>query len=324
MIQEKYLVTGASGFIGGRLYDELLNKGSDVIGLCNATNVPNLIACDLTNIEKLQGLLNGVTCIFHCAGYAHAQESNGDQHKENCWLVNYEGAVNLVDIAARTGVKKIINLSSVKAIGEGGNLCIDERYPVAPVSEYGKSKLAAENYLLKVGQMAKMHVVNLRIPLVYGRGSKGGILSLANFVKKYKRVHFGKVNNLRSVIHIEDLMDLMLLVSEDSRASGEIFIATGPQNVSTDEIVNQMRYCFGINQHSISVPCWFLRAIAFGLPLFGRLFGCNLPYPLNGLNSLIESAWYSSHKLEYLLGWKAKVNLQEGIKEMLLAENVHP
>ena len=129
----------------------------------------------LAIIPALTAACAGVETVFHCAGYAHAFSAlSGDdaaRHRE----INFEGTRNLVEAAGQAGVKRFVFLSSVKAMAEPGAACADEDFPGEPATAYGQAKRAAEAAVLEAGRRYGMHVVNLRLAMVYGAGGRGNL-----------------------------------------------------------------------------------------------------------------------------------------------------
>jgi nucleoside-diphosphate-sugar epimerase len=161
------LITGATGFIGRHL----LQAGDRAL-----VRVPHglvgEITGDLLAPKSLPTACEGIDTIFHCAGYAHAfTSSDPDAH----WRINFEGTSNLLAAAGEAGVRRFVFLSSVKAMAEPGDESADEDWPGEPITPYGRAKRAAEDVVREVGAKYGMHVVNLRLAMVYGRGGRGNL-----------------------------------------------------------------------------------------------------------------------------------------------------
>ena len=120
------LVTGASGFVGGRLM-AALGREEDVRALLRRPGaMPSAAVGDLLDPASLRAACEGIESVFHCAGYAHVfSSSDPDIH----WRINYEGTRNLLVAAGEAGVRRFVFLSSVKAMAEPGDACVDEDWP---------------------------------------------------------------------------------------------------------------------------------------------------------------------------------------------------
>lgn len=258
---------------------------------------------DLLDPASLATACKGIDTVFHCAGYAHAfASSDPDVH----WRINFEGTRNLVDAAGKAGVKRFVFLSSVKAMAEPGDECIDEDWPSEPNTPYGKAKRAAEDAVLEAGVRYDMHVVNLRLAMVYGHGGRGNLERMARGIRAGWFPPLPETGNKRSLVHVDDVVEVMRLVAERPEANGRTYIVADPRAYSGREIYDTIRAVLRAPTLHWSVPAGVMRAV-----------GC-----LNGrlgeiVDRLMGSACYSSARIERELGWRARIGLKEGLQEMM-------
>jgi len=168
------LVTGATGFIGRRLCAVLKQHGSHVraLGRGERDGLWNrFIRADLAQGVPADAL-HDVDTVFHLAGKAHAL-SETSQDEAEYFRINTEGTRRLLEVAGEAGVRRFVFFSSVKAMGEGGDACLDESAACCPETPYGKSKLAAEHLVLNGGYVPEPVV--LRLSMVYGPTRKGNL-----------------------------------------------------------------------------------------------------------------------------------------------------
>jgi nucleoside-diphosphate-sugar epimerase len=303
------LVTGASGFIGRRLVrpgDRFLTRKADVTGDANVG--------DLLDPVSLSLACEGVDTVFHCAGYAHAFSSSDPQEHQR---INFEGTRNLVEAAAQGGVKRFVFLSSVKAMVEPGDHCVDEDWPGEPITAYGKAKREAERAVLDVGGQHGMHVVNLRLAMVYGRGGRGNLERMARGIEAGWFPPLPETHNKRSLVHVDDVVSAIRLVAAHPRAKGRTYIVSGSQAYSGQQIYEAIRSALGMPAARWHVPVWVLRSGGLVGNVLSTLTG--RPFLLNSeaVSRLLGSECYSSARIESELGWKATVCLEDGLKEML-------
>lgn len=295
----KTLVTGATGFIGQRLmmqdYRALVR---------NPAGFEHEVIGNLLDRRSLEDACKDIEVIFHCAGHAHAFSSNfSNIHYD----VNFVGVKNLLEVACHAGVKRFIFLSSVKAMAEPSENCVDENWPGEPLSQYGRAKRAAEDIALKLGAQYGMHVVNLRLAMVYGFGSRGNLERMARAIKSGWFPAPPETGNKRSLIHVQDVIDVMHLVAEKSEANGKTYIVADPQPYSSREIYQAIRIALGMSSApTFTVPLSLLRAV-------GRV---NIRLS-EVVDRLIGSACYCPARLEHELGWRPQIGLNDGLKEML-------
>jgi len=312
------LITGATGFIGGRLLLRLLQNGANSCRLLTRHQQEGEPWCfaDLVNPAGLLFACNGIDRVFHCAGHAHAFASLSDADADLHWRINFEGTRNLVEAAGQAGVKRFVFLSSVKVMGEPGEACADEDFPGQPATAYGQSKRAAEDAVLEAGKRYSMHVVNLRLAMVYGSGGRGNLERMGRLVRRGWFPPLPETGNHRSMVHVDDVIAAMCLVADDDRACGRTYILAGPQAPSGRQLYEIMRVVLGLPRCRWRVPASVLHGAARCGDGLEALLGRRFPFDSEVLHRLLGSAWYSPARIERELGWRGKVSLDEGLREM--------
>lgn len=314
------LISGATGFIGRRLLDAFVKDDLPVRTLSRKPHwvtSGNCVVADLADKISLTAVSDGIESIFHCAGYAHSFSSLSGDDAAMHWQVNFEGTRNLVEAAGQAGVKRFVFLSSVKAMAEPGDLCADEDFPGDPGAAYGQAKRAAENAVLAAGQRYGMHVVNLRLAMVYGAGGRGNLERMGRLVGRGMFPPLPETGNHRSLVHVDDVISAMLLVARDERAAGRTYIVASPDAPSGRALFDALRTAQGLPPCTWSVPESVLRSAAkLGDGLEGFLKR-RLPLDTEALDRLLGSAWYSPARIQRELGWRAQVSLASGLSEML-------
>lgn len=312
------LVSGATGFIGQRLVSGLLADGQACRQLVRGqVGGESAVVAELADQDALAKACSGVASVFHCAGYAHAFSSLSGDDSVRHWAVNFEGTRNLVEAAGQAGVKRFVFLSSVKAMAEPGEICADENFPGEPETAYGQSKLAAEQAVLAAGQCFGMHVVNLRLAMVYGAGGRGNLERMGRLVKRGIFPPLPETGNHRSLVHVDDVVSAMRLVAGDDRANGQTYIVAAQEAPSGRGLFDALRLVQGMAPCNWSVPVSVLRAAARLGDGVEKLAGRRLPLDSEVVDRLLNSAWYSPARIERELGWRAQVFLKDGLVEML-------
>ena len=293
---QKILVTGASGFIGTRL------KRPNDIGLVRQlSDGCGYICGDLLDVDSLMHACRGIDVIYHCAGYAHAfRRSNPSLH----WKINFEGTQNLLKAASLCGVKKLIYLSSVKAGEEN------------PTS-YGKSKLAAEKEILKYGKEFGIHVVNLRLSMVYGGGSRGNLERMIWGIKRGWFPPLPEFNNYRSLIHVNDVISAVYFVTNCQKANGNTYVLTDGGQYSTHHLYQEIRKGLGLPPARRFISKFFLKYLGVFGDLIGAITSINFPLNSEVVGRLTQSEVYISDKIRRELGWQPRVSLAEGLRESI-------
>lgn len=321
-IRNGCLVTGATGFIGSHLIAAFRQRDGKIAALTRgrhaqlfARDVSPRIA-DLACPSSLSGVCQDVDTVIHLAGYAHTEDANSVHSAAIHQQITVEGTRALLAEATRAGVKRFVFASSVKAMGEGGPDCLDESSTAQPGSTYGRAKLDAEQLILEAGKHG-MHTSIVRFPVVYGHGNKGNITRMIRAIDRRYFPPFPKVDNRRSMVHVADAVQALLLASDQSEANGQVYIATDGQAYSTREIYEAI--CHALVR---PIPRW---SIPMSLLKLGALAGDAIewmsgrPMPLNRciLSKLLGSAWYSSDKISRELGFRPQHTLYEALPEMI-------
>jgi nucleoside-diphosphate-sugar epimerase len=301
------LVTGASGFIGSHL-----RHGN--IAMVRGAAQAGEISADLLDFDSLKRACIGIDTIIHCAGYAHAFD---DKDPERYWRINFEGTKNLLQAASESDVKRFIFLSSVKASESVGAEYAGNSLINRPLSPYGLSKRAAEVEVLNVGQASDMHVVNLRLAMVYGHGGKGNLERMAHAIKKGWFPPLPKTDNRRSVVHVNDVISAIYACAKNPLANGKTYVVCDLSCYSTKEIYDTIRRELKLPLQRFTVPILSLRAGGQLGDWMQRILKRSLPLNSDVISKLIDSECYSAEPLKQELGWSTSINLTEGIREML-------
>ena len=303
------LISGANGFIGRRLVE----NEHRLLVRTRSTRANELVG-DLLAPESLAAACKNIDTILHCAGFAHAF-GRGDAQAH--WRINFEGTRNLVDAAGQAGVGRFIFLSSVKAMADPGRVSADEDWPGVPTTPYGQAKRAAEDAVLEAGVRYGMHVVNLRLAMVYGRGGRGNLQRMAQGMRAGWFPPLPETGNRRSLVHVDDVVAALRLVADRPEASGRTYIVADPQAYSGRQIQDAISAVLHRQTRGWAISEGLLRTSGrWGDRLEGWL---RRPLPLNSavISRLLDSECYTPTRIERELGWRARIGLMEGLREML-------
>lgn len=309
----KVLVTGASGFVGSALCSNLLKCGHDVIGTVRklpvslVSGVNYKIVGDLgTDAAWCDDIFSGVEIIIHCAARVHVMNEYVQDPLKEFRRINTQGTETLARIAAKTGVKRLIFLSSVKVNGESSSLSspIDEMSPAVPKDYYGISKLEAERSLLNIADETGLEAVIFRLPLVYGPGVKGNFLRLFKMVDRGIPLPLSLVENLRSQINLDNLTDVVGVCLADHRVIGKTYMVSDSKDISTAQLITEMAHAL---ERPVRLwPCP-LRLIEMAGTLVGRS---------DEVSRLLGSLRINSKKIYSELGWVPPHTLTQGLSQI--------
>jgi len=208
-------------------------------------------------------------------------------------------------------------VSSVKAGGEGSDMCLDEAMEDNPQTPYGRTKLEAERLVFKFAREHDIHAVVLRLPLVYGPGQKGNLVRMLEAVAARRFPPPPEFGNHRSMVHVEDVAQAAILAAETTEANVQTYIVTDGRPYSTREVYSLMRAALGRRKPRLGVPVRALRAAARLGDMMGHIRGRRFFFDSEALEKLACSAWYSSRKLETELGFKPVYDLEKALPDMV-------
>lgn len=316
------LVTGATGFIGQHLTNELIARGVAVRVLTrSAGRVPaawqatsvTLRVADLLDSQTLRDACDGVDAIFHLA--SHIECSNTDI-SEGHFRLSVQGTKALLNEAERSAVKRFVYASSVKAMGEVTQGCADEHTEARPISSYGKAKLLAEQLIASVDR-SRMQTANLRLPMVYGVNRKVNLMRMIAAIDRGRFPPLPETGNKRSMVHVDDVVQAFMLAAEIPARNGQTYIVTDGQAYSTRQIYEAICRSLGRRVPRWICPVFALKLVGVSGDLVARVTGWNPQVTSEAVAKLVGSAWYSCAKIQRELGYRPLRDLYSAIPEMV-------
>ncbi len=298
----KCLVTGATGFIGRRLCQQLAAQGHTVVPLSKRGGPleggqPST-AVDLARSAPDESVLRGVDVVFHLAGIAHQRAPESDYA-----ALNFRGTLRLARACAASGVNCFVFLSSVKAMGSPPSQAVrGESDCELPTDAYGLSKWQAERALLDEFAGGGMSVVIVRPALVYGAQVKGNLQSLAKAVRR--GLPRPPRRGRRSMIALADLVELLCVIAQRPPVGEHTWIACGADAYSTRDIYDLLRRARGKGRGVGWLPHGLWRLAAWLIDrgsgrsppaTYDRLFGTEL---YSNAAVLRDTAWRPLTRLE--------------------------
>nr|BBJ04622.1 UDP-glucose 4-epimerase [Marinobacter nauticus] len=314
---KKVLTTGATGFIGSMVVCQLEAEGYQVIAPVRNAELCGSIALETPVVGNVDGetdwgrVLPGVDVVVHCAARAHIMADRASDPLAEFRKVNVDGTLRLARQAAEEGVHRFIFISSVKVNGELSS----EQAPFypndapAPEDAYGISKWEAEQGLKTIARETGMEVVIVRPPLVYGPGVKGNFASMVKLVRKGVPLPLGSIHNKRSLVAVDNLVDLIVTCIDHPAAANQVFMVSDGQDVSTSELLRELGKAMGKSARLVPVPAGVLM---LGATVLGKRAVAHRV--LGSLQVDISDA-------KALLGWEPPVSMQEGLRRCFTTEN---
>lgn len=283
---KKILITGANSYIGTS-FEKYMAQWPDQY---------QVDTIDMIDGSWRNQSFAGYDAVYHVAGIAHSDNGKiTDERRSLYYTVNTDLAIKTAKKAKADGVGQFIFMSSIIVYGDsatiGKSKVITKDTPLAPANSYGDSKVQAEKGILPLNDDS-FKVVILRPPMIYGPGSKGNYPVLSKLAQKLPV--FPAVNNQRSMIYIENLMEFVRLMVENEEQG--IFFPQNAEYSNTTEMVKLIAQAHGKKIMIIPGFTWTLKLLSHVTGLVDKAFGslcydmCMSGYYANyHMNSLVES-----------------------------------
>lgn len=308
----KVLVTGARGLVGAAVLQRLMTiEGVRALGsvrgaVRSSKAGASLVAVgDLSDSTDWSAALAGVNAVIHTAARVHVMDETVAEPLTEFRRVNVQGTLNLARQAAASGVRRFVFVSSIKVNGEAtqpGRPFSAADVP-APLDPYGVSKMEAEQALLELGRQTGMEVVIVRPPLVYGPGVKANFAAMVRWVGRGVPLPLGRLQNARSLVALDNLVDLLALCLTHPAAAGQVFLASDGEDVSVTELLRRLGRAMGRPARLLPIPgAW----IEWAATLVGKRAVAQ---------RLCGSLQVDIEKTRQLLGWRPPLSLDHGLKK---------
>ncbi len=311
MFLPRILITGASGFIGKRLTERL---AYDTVYSVRASSrnrdfgwpsgVEGAYVSEISDETEWRPSLEGCEVVVHLAAQVHQMRNQAEDTLLEFRRVNVEGTLNLAKQAAACGVRRFVFLSSVKVHGESTmpNQAFTAFVPPNPEDTYAQSKWEAEQGLLALGTETGMKVTVLRPSLVYGPEVPGNFGSLLRWLKFGIPLPFGSINNRRSLVALDNLVDLIVTCVDHPRAANQTFLVSDGEDLSTTQLLRRTAMALGVTERLLPVPS----------PLLDMVFRL-LGKPELSVR-LLGSLQVDLTPTKETLGWTPPLSVEEGLR----------
>jgi nucleoside-diphosphate-sugar epimerase len=310
-------VTGASGFVGSHLVRQLVLDGYAVRALVRAPWGTAESDLELFQVNwqgaatEWAEALRGVDVVVHLAARTHAIHERGRESLDEYRRVNVGGTQSLAAGAVAAGVRRLIFVSTIKVNGE-----CTEAQPYratdspAPEDPYGISKWEAEQVLAQIAGTGGIESVIIRPPLIYGRGVKGNFARLCRMIRRGYVLPFGAINNRRSLVSVENLVDLVSCCITHTEAAGKTFLVSDDSDLSTPQLIRSIADAMGTRARLIAVPRSWLRVA-------GRISGRS-----EEMVRLLGSLQVDIEHTRRVLSWSPATSVSEGLRNAVSSESI--
>lgn len=316
----KYLITGATGFLGPYLVNRLISEGHTCRCLVRSTRkspLPDhpgieLVEGDITRPETLEGIAGDMNTVLHMATLGHM--SNFSVTESMFEAVNLHGTINIMREAMRAGVLRVVHCSTVAAMGICDENPANEQSPCRPHHPYGRSKRKAEKEVIRLVREENLPACIVRFSMVYGPGDPRDMLKLARLARKGLFPKIGNKPKLTPLIHAEDAVTGLLLAA-DKGQPGEIYLLTNAQSEPFDDIRKMLQAAMDSRRWPLYVPEWAALLAAAILEKGFTAMGKVPPVARKNIESTLADRVFSIDKARKELGFEPAVDPRQGLME---------
>lgn len=304
----KFLVTGATGFIGKELLKHL--DFYDVTAISRDKQVDhNNIKWKHLSLENLftsDTLDDKYDVVIHLAGRAHMLNENSDDPLTEFRKVNKEITVELAKKLATNGLKRFVFVSSIGVNGATteNQQPFTEKSVTNPHSAYALSKYEAEVELSNLAKELNFELVVIRPPLVYGANAPGNFGKLIQIVKKQLPLPFASIYNKRSYVSVRNLASFLVICATHNKAANETFLISDGLPISTTVLLQKLMQ--GLSKKSLLLPLP-KSLIYFLLRIMGKK---------SMAVQLLDNLEVDNLKSRTLLGWSPVETMDEALQKI--------
>ncbi len=320
---KKVLITGATGFIGGNLVKANISKGNKVRALV-LSNDPDeqklkdsdveIFHGDIREYDSVRKAASGMDIIFHCAAIV-TDWAPWKLFRE----VTIGGIENVCKAAIDAGVSRLVDISTNDVFGTNERRMMDETLPLKPWGEpYPDSKIEAEKITWRYYNERKLPVTMVYPCWAFGPGDKTFVPLLADAIIKRELI-FWRKDVLVWPTYIENLVDLLLLISEDERAVGNGYLVHDGESVTLQEFCKGIAETLGVKPVNTHIPYSAAYTGAVIMEALWKVLNIKTrplltTYTVKNLGSRLK---FSIAKAERELGWKPKVPFKQGFAKTM-------
>ena len=307
------LVTGATGFVGRELCRTLLERGYRVRAAVRSTSaalssgdIEAREIGDIATFSDWDSLVAGVDHVIHAAARVHVMNDVASDPLAEFRAVNTGPSAELATAAARAKVSRFVFLSTIKVLGEKTTTDdFSASTEPAPVDPYAVSKQEAENAVIAATEDSSMTCTIIRPTLIYGAGVRGNLQRVLALLRRGIPLPLAAVANRRSLLALQNLVDLIVVCLEHENAANQVFLAADDSPISTPQLFHALGQHIGRKPRLFPFPVSLLR-------VFGTLVGKSAE-----VDRLCGDLAVDTSHTKRTLGWEPSVTTVEGLRSVV-------
>jgi len=319
------LITGASGFIGSHLTEELAKREKRIRIFIRDGNLGNIkefseetknkieiVKGDLLDKVSLLKALNKVTKVFHLAAIGRPMNIL----RQTYFDVNFEGTKNLLEACKEKGINKIIHISTISVFGFSRNrTALTENFPKIPVSDYGESKKKGEEFAIDFCRKNKIKLVVVRPPMVFGPRD-------FQFFKLFKLINTGIFPLLKNgkakieFCYVKNLVNGIILADKYGK-NLETYNFSDGETYTVRKVFSEIAKAENKRLFPFSVPVWAVKISGLFLESLFSLFGKKAPFNSGTAEWMSKDNSLDISKAKEELNYERLIPLEESIRETI-------
>ncbi|MCS6851280.1 MAG: NAD(P)-dependent oxidoreductase [Gemmataceae bacterium] len=316
------LVTGATGFVGSHVVEELLGLGEPVRALVRDPNKADrwrqrgveVVVADVTDPQGLRAAVRDVGVIHHCAAAV------GHYTKQQFYAVNLEGFRNLLEAVRHAGQPRVVFLSSINVLGTRNLDPATEETPCRRSNDPAADvKIEAEQLALEYSQRHGLDLVILRPGFIYGPGDQRNLPKLVEAIRRGTFRYIGSRNHVVPIVHVSDVVQAMVRAARVAAARGRIYNITDGSRTTIGELADHIAGLLGCPppRKTIGYALPFAACVMFEVLTRLKLYRGVSPIQRPALRFLGTSRYVDIRRARTDLGYTPLVGYREGIAATL-------
>lgn len=314
----RILITGASGFVGQALTTHLVAlDAGEVVAMTRAMPANQVLGAryvatgNLTSGTLESVALDGVDVIVHAAARVHVLNDDAEKPADEFDRVNVLVTMEMARRAVAAGVGRFVFLSSIGVNGVQTDISapFTEADLPRPHNPYAESKLKAEQGLRLLAAQTGLEVVIIRPPLVYGPGVRANFAALMRAVQRGWPLPLARVQNLRSMVAMENLVSFVANCIDHPKAANKTFLVSDGQDISSPDLVRALAQAMGKSARLVPVPVPVLKFAGLAL---GKE---------HVIQRVCGSLRVDISKARQVLGWSPPISMYEGLRRAVAGMN---
>jgi len=308
------LVTGATGFIGSRLTQELHEHGYTVRAMRRRTAPPEALAHlpitwvegDVTDIDTLRQAMEGVDVVFHIAALYREAKFGDDMY----WKVNFEGTKNALEAAREKGVSYFCHCSTTGVLGDIAHPPADENEPYGPLDVYQESKTEAEKLVLEWFREGKIHGSVIRPTMVWGPGDTR-LFKLFRGVARRMLPIVGDGATWCHWVLVDDLVRAFRLAAETPASDGQLYIIGGERPVTLQYTMETIAKVYKVKLLPFKIPVLPIQLVGSFVETLCAPLGIEPPIHRRRADFFVKNRSFKIDKAKRDLGYSARYTFEQ-------------